>query len=66
MAAALGVPTIAYLPFCFFNLASPIISLIYGFTGFRIEHVEPTGEPPAPTAGGAPAPEIHSLEGGPA
>ena len=39
MAAALGVPTIAYLPFCFFNLASPIISLIYGFTGFRIEHV---------------------------
>ena len=37
MAAALGVTTIAYLPFCFFNLASPIISLLYGFTGFRIE-----------------------------
>ena len=66
MAAALGVPTIAYLPYCFFNLASPIISLVYGFTGFRIEHVEPTGEPPAATAGGAPAPETHSLEGGPA
>ena len=66
MAAALGVPTIAYLPFCFFNLASPIISLVYGFTGFRIEHVEPTDEPPATTAGGAPAPETHSLEGGPA
>ena len=47
MAAALGVATIAYLPYCFFNLASPIISLLYGFTGFRIEHVEPTGEPPA-------------------
>ena len=29
----------------FFNLLSPLISLIYGFTGFRIEHVEPpTGE----------------------
>ena len=33
MAAALGVATIAYLPFCFFNLASPVISLVYGFTG---------------------------------
>ena len=66
MAAALGVPTIAYLPYCFFNLASPIISLVYGFTGFRIEHVESTGEPPAATAGGAAALETHSVEGGPA
>ena len=47
MAAALGVATLAYLPFCFFNLASPLISLLYGFTGFRIERVQPTGEPPA-------------------
>jgi NhaC family Na+:H+ antiporter len=66
MAAALGVPTIAYLPYCFFNLASPVISLIYGFSGFRIEHIEPTGPPPAESAVGGPAPEIHSLEGGPA
>ena len=44
---ALGVATISYLPYCFFNLASPVISLIYGFTGFRIEHIEPAGEPPA-------------------
>jgi NhaC family Na+:H+ antiporter len=66
MAAALGVPTIAYLPYCFFNLASPIISLIYGFTGFRIEHVEPTGDPPPAPAAGAPAAEKPSLEGGPA
>ncbi len=65
MAAALGVPTIAYLPYCFFNLASPIISLVYGFTGFRIEHVAPTGEPPAATAGG-PVAETDGLEGGPA
>ena len=34
MAGVLGVATIAYLPFCFFNLASPVISLFYGFTGF--------------------------------
>ena len=43
MAGVLGVATVAYLPFCFFNLLSPVISLIYGFTGFKIEHlpVEP-------------------------
>ena len=64
---ALGVPTIAYLPFCFFNLLSPIISLIYGFTGFRIERVEPDrraarGDSPAAPRRRRPS----SLEGGPA
>ena len=44
MAGVLGVATISYLPFCFFNLLSPVISLIYGFTGFRIEKL-----PPEPT-----------------
>ncbi len=39
MAASLGVPTLAYLPFCFFNLVNPVVSLIYGFTGFKIERV---------------------------
>ena len=43
MAGVLGVATIAYLPYCFFNLASPLISLLYGFTGFQIEHIPPTG-----------------------
>jgi NhaC family Na+:H+ antiporter len=37
MAAALGVPTIAYLPFCFFNLINPFVSIAYGYTGFSIE-----------------------------
>ncbi|HEY4754063.1 MAG TPA: Na+/H+ antiporter NhaC family protein [Candidatus Limnocylindrales bacterium] len=41
MAGVLGVATAAYLPFCFFNIASPLISLIYGFTGFRIERLPP-------------------------
>lgn len=36
MAATLGVATLAYLPFVFFNLINPIISVIYGFTGFTI------------------------------
>jgi NhaC family Na+:H+ antiporter len=40
MAATLGVPTLAYLPFCFFNLINPFVALIYGFTNFRIEPAE--------------------------
>ena len=36
MGAVLGVPTLSYLPYAFFNIASPIIDLIYGFTGFKI------------------------------
>jgi NhaC family Na+:H+ antiporter len=36
MAQTLGVPTLAYLPYCFFNLVNPLISATYGFTGFTI------------------------------
>jgi Na+:H+ antiporter, NhaC family len=36
MAGALGVPTLAYLPYCFFNLVSPLVSVGYGYTGFTI------------------------------
>ena len=50
MAGVLGVATMAYLPYAFFNLLSPLISLIYGFTGFRIEHVPPTDQPSPPVA----------------
>ena len=41
MAAALGVSTMAYLPFAIFNIAAPIMSLLLGFTGFKIEHIQP-------------------------
>ena len=44
MAANLGVPTLVYLPFCFFNMANPIISAIYGFTGFTIEKIDAENE----------------------
>ena len=36
MAATLGVPTLVYLPYAVFNYVSPMISAIYGFTGFSI------------------------------
>jgi len=45
MAATLGVATLAYLPFVFFNLINPIVSIIYGFTGFTIEKMEGEPEP---------------------
>jgi Na+:H+ antiporter, NhaC family len=56
ISGVLGVATLAYLPFAFFNLLNPVIALLYGFTGFRIERlatpaVEPTPVPvPGATA----------------
>jgi NhaC family Na+:H+ antiporter len=37
MAATLGVATIAYLPFCFFNLINPVLSFIFDAIGFQIK-----------------------------
>jgi Na+:H+ antiporter, NhaC family len=36
MGAVLGVPTLSYLLFAFFNIASPVLSVVYGYTGFKI------------------------------
>ena len=40
MSATLGVGCFAFLPFAFFNLLCPIISLIYGATGITIEKIK--------------------------
>ena len=45
MAATLGVATFAYLPFVFFNLINPVVSVIYGYTGFTIRKLDETAEP---------------------
>ena len=42
MSAALGVSTWLYLPFCIFNITAPIMSLLLGFTGFKIERIQPS------------------------
>jgi NhaC family Na+:H+ antiporter len=54
MSAVLGVSTLSYLPYAFFNIASPLLSVGYGITGFKVERVEPvdvaapvSAEPPA-------------------
>ena len=44
MSATLGIATIAYLPFCFFNLTNVVISFAYAILGFRIRHIEPDHE----------------------
>ncbi|MEH6988057.1 Na+/H+ antiporter NhaC [Cytobacillus firmus] len=37
LTGVLGVETTAYMPFALFCLLSPVITLIYGFTGLKIE-----------------------------
>jgi Na+:H+ antiporter, NhaC family len=44
MAATLGVPTISYLWFCVFNIASPLMSLLWGITGIKLERFETVAE----------------------
>lgn len=38
MATTLGVSTISYLPFAILCLISPVIAIIYGFLGFKVEY----------------------------
>ncbi len=35
--AVLGVATFAYLPYCFFNLISPLMTIAYGYFGIKIK-----------------------------
>ena len=44
MAATLGVPTMAYLPYAFVNLLNPVIAIIYGLTNFKITTLDETPE----------------------
>jgi NhaC family Na+:H+ antiporter len=43
MAAVLSVSTLSYLPFAFFCIFSPVLSVLYGVTGFKI--VRTRGQP---------------------
>jgi NhaC family Na+:H+ antiporter len=63
MTGVLGVPTMEYLPFAFFNLINPIIALVFGFTGFHVEHRQPAGPTPAPNGNAKPeaAVEVDAL-----
>ncbi len=40
-AGVLGISTFEYLPYCFFNIINPILSLVYGFIGFKMDRIAP-------------------------
>ena len=48
MAATLMVSTGAYLPYAFLNLMNPLISILYGITGWTIAPLDPGTDPPVP------------------
>jgi NhaC family Na+:H+ antiporter len=43
MAATLGVATVAYVPFTFFNILSPLVSVALGFLGIRMLRAPASG-----------------------
>jgi NhaC family Na+:H+ antiporter len=43
MAATLGVATLDYLPYAFFNLASPLVALVLAYAGFKILRLSQDG-----------------------
>ena len=56
MSGVLGVQTASYLPFCFFNLLSPILDVVYGYLGFKVPTLttpDDESEPPADDGGRA-------------
>jgi NhaC family Na+:H+ antiporter len=41
MSATLGIATIAYLPFCFFNLVDVVVTFLFAILGIKIGHIKP-------------------------
>jgi NhaC family Na+:H+ antiporter len=48
MAGTLGVATFAYLPYAFFNLINPLVSMLYGFRNIKITRLEQEEIKPGP------------------
>jgi NhaC family Na+:H+ antiporter len=57
MTGVLGVPTLEYFPYAFFNLINPILAIVFGFLGFRVQHQEPPAAPTEPAADLADGPD---------
>lgn len=43
-ASVLGVGTLTYLPYCFFNIISPIMTMVVGYTGYKVRKLVSKGE----------------------
>jgi NhaC family Na+:H+ antiporter len=39
-AGILGVGTLTYLPFCFFNIISPLMTILYAVVGYKIKKLK--------------------------
>jgi Na+:H+ antiporter, NhaC family len=44
MAAALGISTLAFAPYCFFNLLNPLITIVFTALGFRVLRAAPVAQ----------------------
>ena len=38
-ARVLGVPTLTYLPFCFFNLINPVVAIVIAYLNYKIRRI---------------------------
>jgi NhaC family Na+:H+ antiporter len=52
ISGVLGVSTASYLPYCFFNIISPILDVVYGFVGFKVPQRTPLPDSAAGLPGG--------------
>ncbi|HET9199487.1 MAG TPA: Na+/H+ antiporter NhaC [Dehalococcoidia bacterium] len=57
MTGTLGVSTFDYFPYAFFNLLNPVISVLYGLTGFQVKKIPPEEGTPEPFVGVEPSTE---------
>jgi NhaC family Na+:H+ antiporter len=64
MSGVLGVQTASYLPYCFFNLLSPILDVIYGYLGFKVATIPPAPDRAEPTLAPAESHKVTPAEGG--
>jgi Na+:H+ antiporter, NhaC family len=48
ISGVLGVSTASYLPYCFFNLLSPVLDVLYGFLGFKVPTITPADDADKP------------------
>lgn len=44
MNSTLGVPTVVYTPFAYFNLLSSVIAVLFGCTGLLIKRIKDVDE----------------------
>src|SRR5207247_2723589 len=56
ISGVLGGPTASYLPYCFFNILSPLLDILYGFIGFKVRmatspEAAPDAAQPSPEKG---------------